>query len=120
MTMDELFRELKDLDFKANKLLKSKSLDVETVRVFNDQSLKLQQTLLDLSPQDEVANNVEEIQEIDVDGPPPMTSLAKFIGVITFGIYTSNLKKYKKQKYFKKMVSKTKNQWIAIEFLLKS
>jgi hypothetical protein len=120
MTMDELFRELKDLDFKANKLLKSKSLDTDAVRVYNDQSLRLQQTLLDLSPQDEVANYVQEIQEIDVDSPPPMTSFAKFLGVITFGIYTANLRRYKKQKYFKKMVSKTKNQWIAIEFLLKS
>lgn len=120
MTMDELFRELKDLDFKANKLLKSKFLDTDAVRVYNGQSLRLQQTFLTLSPQDEVANHVQEIQEIDVDGPPPMTKLAKVMGLLTFGIYTSNLRRYKKQKYFKKMVSKTKNQWIAIEFLLKS
>jgi hypothetical protein len=120
MTMDELFRELKDLDFKANKLLKSKVLDTNAVRVYNEQSLRLKQTLLDLTPQDEVANHVNEIKEIDVEGPPPMTGFAKFIGIITFGIYTSNLRRYKKQKYFKKMVSKTKNQWIAIEFLLKS
>jgi hypothetical protein len=120
MTMDELFRELKDLDFKANKLLKSKVLDTDAVRVYNEQSLRLKQTLLDLTPQDEVANHVNEIKEIDVEGPPPMTGFAKFIGIITFGIYTSNLRRYKKQKYFKKMVSKTKNQWIAIEFLLKS
>ena len=120
MTMDELFRELKDLDFKANKLLKSKELDTDAVRVYNEQSLRLKQTLLDLTPQDEVANHVNEIKEIDVEGPPPMTGFAKFLGIITFGIYTSNLRRYKKQKYFKKMVSKTKNQWIAIEFLLKS
>lgn len=120
MTMDELFRELKDLDFKANKLLKSKVLDTNAVRVYNEQSLRLKQTLLDLTPQDEVANHVNEIKEIDVEGPPPMTGFAKFLGIITFGIYTSNLRRYKKQKYFKKMVSKTKNQWIAIEFLLKS
>jgi hypothetical protein len=120
MTMDELFRELKDLDFKANKLLKSKVLDTDAVRVYNEQSLRLKQTLLDLTPQDEVANHVNEIKEIDVEGPPPMTGFAKFLGIITFGIYTSNLRRYKKQKYFKKMVSKTKNQWIAIEFLLKS
>jgi hypothetical protein len=120
MTMDELFRELKDLDFKANKLLKSKVLDTNAVRVYNEQSLRLKQTLLDLTPQDEVANHVNEIKDIDVEGPPPMTGFAKFLGIITFGIYTSNLRRYKKQKYFKKMVSKTKNQWIAIEFLLKS
>jgi hypothetical protein len=120
MTMDELFRELKDLDFKANKLLKSKVLDTDAVRVYNEQSLRLKQTLLDLTPQDEVANHVNEIKEMDVEGPPPMTGFAKFLGIITFGIYTSNLRRYKKQKYFKKMVSKTKNQWIAIEFLLKS
>jgi hypothetical protein len=101
MTMDELFRELKDLDFKANKLLKSKVLDAEIVRQFNDQSLRLKQTLLELSPQDDVAAHVTEISEIDIDGTP-------------------NLRKFKKQKYFKKLVSKTKNQWIAIEFLLKS
>jgi hypothetical protein len=118
--MDELFRELKDLDFKANKLLKSKVLDTDAVRVYNEQSLRLKQTLLDLTPQDEVANHVNEIKEMDVEGPPPMTGFAKFLGIITFGIYTSNLRRYKKQKYFKKMVSKTKNQWIAIEFLLKS
>ena len=120
MTMDELFRELKDLDFKANKLLKSKFLDTDAVRVYNDQSLKLRQTLLELSPQEDVENHVNEIKEIDVDGPPPMSGFAKFLGVITFGIYTANLRRFKKQKYFKKMVSKTKNQWIAIEFLLKS
>lgn len=120
MTMDELFRELKDLDFKANKLLKSKVLDTESVRVFNDQSLRLKQTLLELSSQDEVADHVAQIGAIDIDGPPPLSSLSKFLGVITFGIYTSNLKRYKKQKYFKKMVSQTKNQWIAIEFLLKA
>ena len=103
-----------------NKLLKSKVLDTNAVRVYNEQSLRLKQTLLDLTPQDEVANHVNEIKEIDVEGPPPMTGFAKFLGIITFGIYTSNLRRYKKQKYFKKMVSKTKNQWIAIEFLLKS
>jgi hypothetical protein len=120
MTMDELFRELKDLDFKANKLLKSKFLDTDAVRVYNDQSLRLRQTLLELSPQEDVENHVNEIKEIDVDGLPPMSSFAKFLGVITFGIYSANLRRFKKQKYFKKMVSKTKNQWIAIEFLLKS
>jgi hypothetical protein len=120
MTMDELFRELKDLDFKANKLLKSKFLDTDAVRVYNDQSLRLRQTLLELSPQEDVENHVNEIKEIDVDGLPPMSGFAKFLGVITFGIYTANLRRFKKQKYFKKMVSKTKNQWIAIEFILKS
>jgi len=120
MTMDELFRELKDLDFKANKLLKSKSLDTETVRIYNDQSLRLQQTLLKLSSGDDVAIQVQKIKIIDVDGPPPMTDFDKFLGLITFGIYTANLRRYKKQKYFKKMVSKIKNQWITIEFSLKS
>jgi hypothetical protein len=120
MTMDELFRELKDLDFKANKLLKSKVLDAEIVRQFNDQSLRLKQTLIELSPQDEVSNHVSEIQEIDIDGTPKISTFSKFLGIITFGIYTSNLRRFKKQKYFKKFVSKTKNQWIAIEFLLKS
>jgi predicted transcriptional regulator len=118
--MDELFRELKDLDFKANKLLKSKFLDAEAVRIYNSQSLNLKNSLIELTPQDEVNEHLKEISEIDIDGPPPISDLAKFIGVITFGIYTSNLKRYKKQKYFKKMVSRTKNQWIAIEFLLKA
>ena len=120
MTMDELFRELKDLDFKANKLLKSKVLDAEVVRLFNEQSLRLKETLIELSPQDDVAAHVAEIVEIDIDGTPKISTLSSFLGIITFGIYTSNLRKFKKQKYFKKLVSKTKNQWIAIEFLLKS
>ena len=120
MTMDELFRELKDLDFKANKLLKSTVLDAEIVRQFNDQSIRLKQTLIELSPQDEISNHVSEISAIDIDGTPKTSPVSKFFGIITFGIYTSNLRRFKKQKYFKKLVSKTKNQWIAIEFLLKS
>lgn len=120
MTMDELFRELKDLDFKANKILKSKYLDAEAVRIYNTQSLNLKNSLLELSPQEVVNEHIREISEIDVDGPPPISDLAKFFGIITFGIYTLNLKRYKKQKYYKKMVSRTKNQWIAIEFLLKA
>jgi len=120
MTMDELFRELKDLDFKANKLLKSKFLDAEAVRIYNSQSLNLKVSLMELAPQDEVSNHLNEISEIDIDGPPSISDLAKFFGIITFGIYTSNLKRYKKQKYFKKLVSRTKNQWITIEFLLKA
>jgi hypothetical protein len=70
MSIDNLFRQLKDIQFQADKILKSKKIEEEAIERFADYSNSLKLNLIGLQLNEELAIHVEDIEAIIAGGKP--------------------------------------------------
>ncbi len=119
MSIDNLFRQLKDIQFQADKILKSKKVEDEAITAFADYSRKLKQDLIGMQPSEDLAIHVNDIQPLDpgYDPKPPVGTT--ILGALSFGVATKKFKLRKREEYFRESVRNTRDQFGHIDFLLK-
>lgn len=119
MSIDNLFRQLKDIQFQADKILKSKKVEDEAITAFADYSRKLKQDLIGMQPSEDLAIIVNDIQPLDpgYDPKPPVGTT--ILGALSFGVATKKFKLRKREEYFRESVRNTRDQFGHIDFLLK-
>ncbi len=119
MSIDNLFRQLKDIQFQADKILKSKKIEEEAIERFANYSNSLKSNLIDLQLNEELAIHVEDIETIDPQFGPKLPVLTTIIGALSFGVATKKYRAKKRESYFRSKVKNTKEQFAHIDFLLK-
>lgn len=119
MSINNLFLQLKDIQYQADKLLKSKRFAVENVKQFALNSVSLRKDLINLNLSDEVLIHAEDIEDVDLNYQPDPDIMTYFLGTLSFGIATKTFQDKKKEEYLRSHVLQTKNQFACIEHLLR-
>jgi hypothetical protein len=119
MSIDNLFRQLKDIQFQADKILKSKRVEDQAITSFAEYSKKLKGDLIGMQPSEDLAIHVNDIEPIDpaYDPKPPFGTVV--LGALSFGVATKKFKQRKREEYFRHNVRNTRDQFGHIDFLLK-
>lgn len=119
MSFDNLFRQLVDIQYQADKILKSKNIEETAIEDFAAYSESLKIRLLSIELNEELSIHVNDIEAIDpklIPKPPLITAI---IGALSFGVATKRYRSKKRQEYFRENVMATKNQYSYIDTLLK-
>jgi hypothetical protein len=118
MSIDNLFRQLTDIQFQADKILKAKKIEEDVIARFADYSNELKSGLIDLDLNEELSIHVNDIEPIDilVDPKPPI--MVKLIGALSFGVASKKYRKRKREEYFRSLVKNTRDQYSCIRNLL--
>lgn len=119
MSIDNLFRQLKDIQFQADKILKSKKVEDDAVVSFAEYSKKLKTDLMGMQPTEDLAIHVNDIQPLDPGYDPKPPVLTAFFGALSFGLATKKFKQRKREEYFRQNIRNTRDQFGHIDFLLK-
>jgi hypothetical protein len=120
MSIDLLFRNIKEIQFKADKLLKVLPMNDEDLRTFSALSLQIRKDLLRMEAKDELASFVEELTVLNPDHTPELNAFEKLLGAITFRWWTNRSIRLRRERYFTETIRKSKVQFTHVEYLLKS
>jgi hypothetical protein len=117
--IDDLFKQLTDIKFQADKLLKSDAAGDEAVSRFAKYSEEIRQYLIEMQLSEELLLLVNDIHKIDPDYQPKCPLGVRFLGVLTFGISKKKFIARKRKEYFLHHIRNTRDQYIYLNLLLK-
>lgn len=119
MRIDDLFKQLSDIKFQADKLLKSAAADHDAVTRFAQYSEDIRHYLIEMQLSDELLLLVNDIHHIDPEFQPKCSFGVRFLGVLTFGLSKKKYIARKKKEYFLHHIRTTRDQYIYLNLLLK-
>ncbi|MEN9399189.1 MAG: hypothetical protein RL632_290 [Bacteroidota bacterium] len=119
MRIDDLFKQLTDIKFQADKLLKSAAADHDAVTRFAHYSEEIRHFLIEMQLSDELLLLVNDIHKIDPDFQPKCSFGVRFLGVLTFGISRKKFIARKRKEYFLHHIRNTRDQYIYLNLLMK-
>lgn len=119
MRIDNLFLQLKDVQFQADKILKSKDLEQEALERFANYSKDLKESLIYLDLNEELLINVSDIEEIDPELNPKIPVVILVLGALSFGAASKKYRKRKREEYFRENIKRIRDRFSNINFLLK-
>lgn len=119
MSFDNLFQQLNDIQFQADKLLKSKQMKEKDVRIFAKYSNELKSSLINLKLDDELYIHVKDIEEITFDLRPKLPLVTTILGVLSFGKAVKKYRSRVKEEYYKENIRNIKKRFANIDKLLK-
>jgi len=119
MSFDNLFRQLVDIQYQADKILKSKNIEEDAIEDFAKYSENLKSRLLSIELNEELTIHVNDIEPIDPKLNPKPPIVTTILGALSFGVATKRYRSKKRQEYFRENVMATKNQYSFIDTLLK-
>lgn len=119
MSIDNLFRQLKDIQFQADKLLKSEKIEEEAIRKFANYSNELKSNLIDLDLNDELLLHVNDIEEINTELNPSPPMVTALMSALSFGAANKSYRRKKREAYFRENVKNIKERYVYIDLLLK-
>lgn len=105
MSIEELERAFLDIDFQANRIAKSKHVDLEHLKRFNERSEQVRIQLIQMGLSDALTESLIEINPIDENFLPPFTFGRKILNVITFGFHKKRYIPKKQEAYFRNEVA---------------
>ena len=119
MSFENIFRQLVDIQYQADKILKSKIIEESAIKDFATYSKDLKLRLLTIELNEELSIHVNDIEAIDPKLNPKPPIVTTILGALSFGVATKRYRSKKRQEYFRENVMATKNQYSFIDTLLK-
>lgn len=119
MSFDNLFLQLKDIQFQADKILKSKKIEEEAVVRFANYSNTLKSNLIELELNEDLLMHVKDIEEIDQNLSPKLPIVTSILGALSFGAAAKQFRKSKREEYFRENIKNIRDRFANIDFLLK-
>lgn len=120
MSIDLLFRNIKEIQFKADKLLKKLPINEEDLLVFAALSSKIKSDLQNMEVEDEFHSFVKGLVILNPTYMPELNSFEKILGLFTFRWYTKRCVRNKREVYFIETIRNSKVQFTHVEYLLKA
>jgi hypothetical protein len=117
--VDDLFKQLADIKFQADKLLKSDAVDHVAVARFAAYSEEIRGYLIEMQLSDELLLLVNDIHKIDPNFQPKCSFGVKLLGLLTFGISKKKYILSKQKAYFLVRIRNTRDQYTYLNHLLK-
>jgi hypothetical protein len=119
MNINELYKVFTDIDFQANRLLKSKVISQDFLQQFDNRVEEVRPEIIkmDLSP--EINNAFEELGRIELNLDPALSFGQKLTNIFLFGFYKKRVKHKKRESYFRAEIMRRKLSFQHIETHLK-
>ncbi len=119
MSFENIFRQLIDIQYQADKILKSKIIEEDAIEDFVSYSEDLKSRLLSIDLNEELTIHVNDIEAIDPKLNPKPPIVTTILGALSFGFATKRYRNKKRQEYFRENLLASKNQFAFVDTLLK-
>ena len=98
MTINELLNAFKDIDFQANRMLKTKTIDLNYLQQFDLRTEEIRLQILQMDLSEDINDTFKKIERIELEHLPNFTLIDKTANLLTFGL--SKKKENKKENGF--------------------
>jgi len=119
MNINELFLQLKDIQFQADKLMKQDLLDKSSVVTFANYTNKLKVAMHDMGLATDLNNHLNLLNPVDAEFDPKLPVLTQVGGILTFGFSKKRAKRKRTQAYYKNCIRDTKDRFTYIDLRLR-
>jgi hypothetical protein len=119
MNINELFLQLKDIQFQADKLIKQDWLDKRSVASFAEYTNKLKFAMHEMGLAEDLNNHLNLLSPVDAEFDPKLSVLTQVGGVLTLGFSKKRAKRKRTQAYFKTSIRETKDRFTYIDLRLR-
>lgn len=119
MKMNELFLQLKDIQFQADKLMKMDLIDGPSVVNFAAYSGRLKYQLSELNFGDGIDSQVEKLEVLNPNYIPPLSVRSKLTVLLTLGLLKKRIKRTKTQAYFRESIREARDCFTYVDLRLK-
>jgi hypothetical protein len=119
MGINELYRVFTDIDFQANRLLKTKPISTGFLIQFDTLVEEIRPEIIKMDLSSEINTSFQELRRIDIDFDPSLDFAQKMINVLVFGLYKKRVKSSKRDLYFREEILRRKLAFQHIETHLK-
>lgn len=120
MNINELYKVFNDIDFQANRLIKSKTISPIFLKQFDDLVEQIRPEIIKMDLSQEINESFNKLGRIDLDYCPNLTFGQKFMNVLLLGFYKKKLKNKKMEFYFREEIQRRKLSFLHIETHLKA
>ncbi len=120
MNIDILFRQIKEIQFKADKLLKLSVMNDDELRALSAICSQVKTDLKLMESNDVLSSFVDDLFLLDADYTPQLNLIEKILGAVSFGWWKKRCMRKKRMTYFSESIRTTKDQFSHIEYLLKA
>jgi hypothetical protein len=119
MGINELFRVFTDIEFQANRLLKTKTISIDFLTQFDTLVENVRPEIIKMDLSEEITESFQELGRIDIDLDPPLSFGQKILNIFLIGFYKKQVKLKKRDKYFRLEIISRKLAFQHIETHLK-
>jgi hypothetical protein len=119
MGINELYKVLTDIDFQANRLLKSKPISMNFLIQFDKLVEEVRPEIVKMDLSDDINASFKELGRIDVQFDPKLNFSHKTMNILLFGFYKKRVKSKKRELYFREEILRRKLSFQHIETHLK-
>ena len=119
MRINELYKVFTDIDYQANRLLKSRPISITFLNQFDSLVDQVRPEIIKMDLSKEINSSFQELGRIDIDLDPNLSFGQKTINIFLLGFYKKHVKLTKREKYFKSEIISRKLSFQHVETHLK-
>lgn len=119
MNINELYKVFNDIDFQANRLIKSKSISLLFLKQFDELIEQIRPEIIKMDLSQEINKSFDKLGRINLAYNPNLSSSQKFINILFIGFYKKKIKNKKMEHYFREEIQRRKLAFQHIETHLK-
>ena len=119
MTIIELLNSFKDIEFQANRMLKTKIIDLNYLQQFDLKSEELRMQILEMDLSNDINSTFKKIKRIEVNYLPSLNFKDKTANLLTFGYIKKQKIKKKTDSYYRDEILSRKISFQHVETHLK-
>ncbi len=119
MGINELYKVLTDIDFQANRLLKSKPISMNFLIQFDKLIEDVRPEIIKMDLSEDINESFQDLGRIDTSLDPILSFGQKTMNILFFGFYKKRVKSKKRELYFREEILRRKLSFQFIETHLK-
>lgn len=119
MTINELLNAFKDIDFQANRMLKTKTIDLNYLQQFDLRTEEIRLQILQMDLSEDINDTFKKIERIEIEHLPNFTLIDKTANLLTFGLTKKKKIKKKTDSYYRLQILSRKISFQHVETHLK-
>ena len=119
MTINELLNAFKDIDFQANRMLKTKTIDLNYLQQFDLRTEEIRLQILQMDLSEDINDTFKKIERIEIEHLPNFTLIDKIANLLTFGLAKKRKINKKTASYYRFVILSRKISFQHVETHLK-
>lgn len=119
MGINELYRVFADIEFQANRLMKSKPISMDLLIQFDKLVEDVRPEIIKMDLSEDINASFQDLGRINVNLNPNLSFGQKTMNILLFGFYKKRVKLKKRELYFREEILRRKLSFQHIDTHLK-
>lgn len=119
MGINELYKVFADIDFQANRLLRTKPISIDFLLQFDKLVEDVRPEIIKMDLSEDINASFQDLGRIDTNLEPKLSFGQKTMNILMFGFYKKRVKSKKRELYFREEILRRKLSFQHIETHLK-